>query len=31
MLHHLDHVESSLALSEVKPLGQDLEQVFAEA
>jgi DNA-binding GntR family transcriptional regulator len=30
MLHHLDHVESSLALNEVKLLGQDLEQVFAE-
>lgn len=29
MLHHLDHVEGSLALQEDKPLGLDLEQVFA--
>lgn len=29
MLHHLDHVEASLSLQEEKPLGLDLEQVFA--
>lgn len=29
MLHHLDHVETSLALQEEKPVGLALEQVFA--
>lgn len=31
MLHHLAHVESSLALNEEKSLGLELEQVFAHA
>lgn len=29
MLDHLDHVEHNLALQEAKPVGLDLEQVFA--
>jgi DNA-binding GntR family transcriptional regulator len=29
MVHHLDHVESTLALQEQRPVGLDLEHVFA--
>jgi DNA-binding GntR family transcriptional regulator len=29
MLHHLDHVENNLSLQEPRPVGLDLEQVFA--
>ena len=29
MLDHLDHVEHNLALQEAKPVGLDLEQIFA--
>jgi len=29
MLHHLDHVESSLTLQDERPVGFDLEHAFA--